>query len=251
NSRSLPKNGRASSGSSVNGGTVISPRNSRASKRGAASSSSSSSRESGATPLLAASPPTLISISTLNFWPSVRAAASSFSANFTESTESTAANNSTALPALLDCKWPIMCHSVPARPASAAAFPANSCTRFSPNRRNPAAWASRIRSGGWVLLTAISLMSLAERPARCAAAAMRSRMAAVFSAMDIKTFTTEDTEFHGGYDELLRDTSYLYGSNLHDRRGRCRFVRIAGGRGGQEDHKGGQARQHDHSAHQV
>ena len=79
----LAKYGRARSGSSVNGGTVISPRNSRCSEPRSRCSSSSNSRDSAATPLFAASPPTLISISTLSFLPRLRAAASSFSANFT------------------------------------------------------------------------------------------------------------------------------------------------------------------------
>ena len=90
----LAEVGTRTLGSSVNGGTVISPRNTSASSRGAASSNSSSSGESGAAPLLAASPPTLISMSTSSFLPSLRAAASSFSASFSESTESTARNSS-------------------------------------------------------------------------------------------------------------------------------------------------------------
>src|SRR5216684_7124308 len=100
-SRSLRKYGRAPSGSSVNGGTVINPRNASASSRGAASSNSSSASESGATPLLASSPPRLTSISTSSFLPSVQAAASNFAASFSESTESTARNNSAVFAALL------------------------------------------------------------------------------------------------------------------------------------------------------
>src|SRR5271165_5142083 len=73
NSRSLRKYGRAPWGSSVKGGTVISPRKTSASSRGAAISNSSSAGESGATPLFAASPPTVISTRTSSFLPGVRA----------------------------------------------------------------------------------------------------------------------------------------------------------------------------------
>ena len=40
--------------------------------------------------------------------------------------------------------------------ASAPALSANSCTRFSPNKRWPASYASRMRAAGKVLVTAIS-----------------------------------------------------------------------------------------------
>src|SRR5581483_5248261 len=66
-SRSFWKYGRAPSGSSVNGGTVISPRNCNASNRTAANSRSSMALEDGKTPLLAASPPTFTSMSTGSF----------------------------------------------------------------------------------------------------------------------------------------------------------------------------------------
>ncbi len=65
--RSRRKKGRASCASSVKGGMVISPRNSRCSSPGAAIRRSSRSLESGARPLFAVSPPTLISISTRQF----------------------------------------------------------------------------------------------------------------------------------------------------------------------------------------
>src|SRR5882672_7848158 len=43
-----------------------------------------------------------------------------------------------------------------------------------------------MRSGAKVLLTAMSVISPGFRPARCAAAAIRSRISATFSAMDIE-----------------------------------------------------------------
>ena len=168
----------------MKGGIVIRPRNSRLVRRGAASKIVSSSREPGDRPLLAASPPTLISIRAVNFFESFSAEEFNFSASFKESTESIAANNSAAFAALFDCKWPIMCHSASSRSRSASALLANSCTRFSPT--SPAACASRMRSGGCVLVTAMSAISPGLRPARRAADAMRSRTRATFSPTDIR-----------------------------------------------------------------
>src|SRR6266849_1921291 len=183
-SRSCRKKRRALSGSSEYGGMVISPRILRLPHCGAPKRIWSNSCEVGATPLFASSPPTLISIRIGSVLPAFSAAPFSFSASRTESTESTAPNNSAAFAALLLCRCPIKCHSASAKSCNDPALSANSCTRFSPNTRNPAACASRIRSTGNVLLTPISAISLGSRPARPAAEVMRSRTRATFSTMD-------------------------------------------------------------------
>ena len=66
--------------------------------------------------------------------------------------------------------------------AKISAFSAASCTLFSPNSRTPASYASRIRSGPWVLLTGISRTSLGSRPASRHASSIRPCTAARFSA---------------------------------------------------------------------
>src|SRR5580658_1637772 len=147
---------------------------------------SSNSSEAGATPLFALSPPTLISISARNILFAPAAIEFSFSAIRTESTESTASNNSTAFAALFVWRCPIKCHSESLRSRRAVAFPENSCTRFSPKTRSPALYASRILSTGKVLLTPISVTSSGLRPTRRAAAAIRSRTSTTFSAIDIR-----------------------------------------------------------------
>src|SRR6266478_337702 len=179
-SRSWRKKGRASSGFSEYGGTIINPRILRLRQRGAASRTCSNSRDAGATPLFASSPPTLISIRIGSVFPAFSAAPFSFSASRMESTESTAPNNSAAFAALLLCRCPIRCHSASDKSCNDPALSANSCTRFSPNTRNPAACASRIRSTGNALLTPIKVISSGLRPTRWAAAAIRSRTRATF-----------------------------------------------------------------------
>ncbi len=87
---------------------------------------------------LAISPPTLISINTGIFFPDCCAEAFSFRDRRNESTESTAANSSTALAALLLCRCPIRWNSASRRSRSESILPANSCTRFSPNNLAPA-----------------------------------------------------------------------------------------------------------------
>ena len=71
----------------------------------------------------------------------------------------------------------------PARSLVPAIFGSASWTRFSPKSRTPAAKASRTACSGCVLLTATSVTSEAERDARSAARAMRSRTAATRSAI--------------------------------------------------------------------
>src|SRR5258707_3283569 len=118
-SRSRRKYGRAASGASVNGGTVISPRICRFATFGAARSRLSNSGESSGMPALLSSSPTFISIRTSSFLFDSAAAWFSFSASRRESTESTALNNSAAFFALLICRWPIRCHWASLSPLSA------------------------------------------------------------------------------------------------------------------------------------
>src|SRR5690554_47258 len=60
------------------------------------------------------------------------------------------------------------------RSARASDFSCASCTLFSPRKRQPASYARRRRSAGTVLLTGSSRTSCGSRPARRAAASMRS-----------------------------------------------------------------------------
>src|SRR5271156_3777295 len=55
-----------------------------------------------------------------------------------------------------------------------------------------------MRSGGNVLLTAISMISSGLRPDRLAAAAICSRTRAMFSTIGIGRRTTQDTKYHDG-----------------------------------------------------
>src|SRR5207249_9836962 len=100
-----------------------------------------------------------------------------------------------------------------------SALLANSCTRFSPKRRNPAAYASRMRSGGCVLVTAMSAISSGLRPARLAAAT-RSRTRATFSAIDI------DSLNHRGHGVTQRcQVFFFYWESTRARRPRHIFRR--------------------------
>src|SRR5579872_3830265 len=170
----------------------------------------------------------LISISTDSFLPADCAELFNFSASLTESTESTAPNSSTALADLLVCRWPIICHSTPAKSESAAAFSVNSCTRFLPKSRSPASYASRMRSGGCVFVTAISAIASGRRDARTAAAATCSRSRAMFSEIDMGTISHERHEVR----EAGRNSSCLFVSlvvtKLHDGCGRRGLIRTAG-----------------------
>src|SRR5438309_4061210 len=228
---------------------------------GAACRIASSSRESGATPLFAVSPPTLISIKTANFLESFCADAFNFSASCKESTESIAENSSAALATLLDCRWPIMCHSAASRSRNLSALLANSCTRFSPKRRNPAAYASRMRSGGCVLVTAMSAISSGLRPARLAAAT-RSRTRATFSAIDIDSLNhrghgvTQRCQVFFFYWESTRARrprhTFRAGHFMsHDGCGWCWFAGVACSCEGQSDHQDCQEEHHDHSAEKI
>src|SRR5215207_7129309 len=76
----------------------------------------------------------------------------------------------------------MIAHWRSANPASCAAFSAASCTRFSPKIRTPAAYASLINSGPWVLVTGISRTSLGSRPTLRQASSTLARTLARFSA---------------------------------------------------------------------
>ena len=89
-SRNWRKWGRVPSGSSVKGGTVIRPQTRRCGQSGARVKTDSSSGSSGTMPLLARSPPMLISIRTSRVLPSLCAASFSRCASLAESMESTA-----------------------------------------------------------------------------------------------------------------------------------------------------------------
>src|SRR5580658_682001 len=69
-----------------------------------------------------------------------------------------------------------------------------------------------MHSGGCVLLSAISEISSGRRLARRAPAAMRSWMAAMFSAMDIRNLTTQDTEYT---EEFFRSSVYSASSVVY------------------------------------
>src|SRR5438874_9426564 len=88
-----------------------------------------------------------------------------------------------ALLTLFDCSLPTNVKVAPSRLPKWSRFAENSWTRFSPKVRIPAWNAATIFSAGWVLLTAIKVMSAGLRPARRAAAAMRSRTPVTFSAI--------------------------------------------------------------------
>ena len=64
-------------------------------------------------------------------------------------------------------------------------FPAASCTRFSPNTIWPACSASSTACAGCIFETATRVMSASLRPARAAAAAIRSRTRARLSAIEV------------------------------------------------------------------
>ena len=62
---------------------------------------------------------------------------------------------------LLDCRGPMRWNFASVRCCEVRRIsPANSWTRFSPKRRWPAAWASRMASAGCILLTAMRATSL-------------------------------------------------------------------------------------------
>src|SRR3989475_8807742 len=156
-----------------------------------------------------------------------------------------------------------MCHWAPSRSRNLSAVLANSCTRFSPKRRNPAAYASRMRSGGCVLVTAMSAISIGLRPARRAVAAMRSRTRATFSAIDIDSLNhrghgvTQEVPgvllllgIHAGEDTRATDSHPTH-FVLHDRCRWCWFAGVACGRERQPDHQNSQEEHHDHSAEKI
>src|SRR5580658_566817 len=102
-----------------------------------------------------------------------------------------------------------------------------------------------MRSSGCVLLTAISAISSERRPARRAAAAMRSFRTAMFSAMDIKSLTTEGTE---DTEEFFTTSVSSVVHNLHHRGGWRWFIRVARARQREEDHQTGEQSHHHNSA---
>ena len=160
-------------------------------------------------------------MSTGSVLPALRAAASSLSASRTESTESTALNNSAALAALLLCRCPIKCHSASCNSRRASALPANSCTRFSPKTRSSAATPPEyFRGKGLADCHQRNLFGIASRapggrydPLLYARNVLRNRH---------KTETTKDTKVHEGESSLkisfLRAPlcpSWLRGVDLH------------------------------------
>src|SRR5437667_5522018 len=155
-----------------------------------------------------------------------------------------------------------MCHWAPSKSRNASALFANSCTRFSPKRRNPAAYASRMRSGGCVLVTAMSAISSGLRPARLAAAT-RSRTRATFSAIDIDSLNhrghgvTQEVPgvllllgIHAGEGTRATDSHPTH-FVLHDRCRWCWFAGVACGREWQPDHQNSHEEHHDHSAEKI
>ena len=83
---------------------------------------------------------------------------------------------------LFRCKGPIRCQRI-GKSARAAAFSQSCCGRLSPSSTHPAATNGRTTSADTYFVTATNVTSLAERPARAAAAAIRPRTRATFSAI--------------------------------------------------------------------
>jgi hypothetical protein len=86
--------------------------------------------------------------------------------------------------ALFDCSWPMKCQRTGpmAASATAAALGAASWSRFSPKSCWPSSVSATTSSAGLVLVTAMSVISLASRPAAAHAAATRALVAARFAA---------------------------------------------------------------------
>ena len=98
----------------------------------------------------------------------------------TRSTECTTLAYLTTWLALLVCSWPMKCQRTGADAASAtaAALGAASWSRFSPKSAWPSSASATTSSAGLVLVTAMSVISLASRPAAAHAAATRAWIAA-------------------------------------------------------------------------
>ena len=91
--------------------------------------------------------------------PPLSRSAASASASLMRSSVWMQSNSATASLTLLVCSGPIRCNSRSGNSAfSAGNLPCASCTRFSPNRRWPAASASRMPVSATVLVTATSLV---------------------------------------------------------------------------------------------
>src|SRR5580692_2933666 len=92
------------------------------------------------------------------------------------------------------------------------------------------------------------VMSAGLRPARRAAAVMRSWSDAMFEAMDMRevNYVTAFAARRSGQSD--RST---FKPTLHHGCGWGRLVWIAGCRNRQEDHQGRQASEDDHSSHQI
>ena len=150
--RSATKNGRAAAGSATTGAIVIRPRTctpgvaaiNSTSRTSCSHCTEPAAQSLAANPSLLCSPDTLHSNNIGSALPACSAARPSRAASLTPSTECTIPKTSAACCALRDCRCPIICQQIasPAtsnsRPA-AAAFGAQSSTRFSPKSRCPAA----------------------------------------------------------------------------------------------------------------
>ena len=180
-SRSRRNQGRASSGVSGTGGSVISPTTRAA--RHAAAASKSRGTSSGGDAELRRFPGEVHLDQQFRRVPGSSAAAIELLESSTLSTDWIIANAGAAFRALFVCRWPSRCHLIDRSARFRAIFCRASWTRFSPKSRWPAAYASRTASMGKVLETATSRTEEGSRPADRAAAAMRARISASRSAM--------------------------------------------------------------------